>query len=159
MAVPVKASTFLRDETPAVVHHSLPSAPSGRVQDGDIFHFVYLEQIAVIDGVCHKERLRTADDLVVGDEYRFPVEAEQARTRIVLEQDVASVRLLSDVDVGEAAFAATRTHSITLMSSLGQAIAGSVFLSTAGRVFISMPEMANSRLEYTLIAMSAASDT
>ena len=155
MAVPVKASTFLRGEPPVVVQHRLPSAPSGRVQDGDIFHFVYLEQIAVIDGVCHKERLRTADDLVVGDEYRFPIETEQARTKILLEQDIASVRLLSDVDVGQAAFAATRTHSVTLMSSLGQVIAGTVFVSTAGRVFISMPEMANSRAEYTLIAMSA----
>ena len=129
-----------------------PMAPAAG--SGEVYHFSFLDQICVVDGVCWKEDLLGTDDLILGDEYKFPAGREQALSDIQIDGAQASVQILDVVEIGVSRFFATKTHEITLMSDVGHLIDGHVMTVSDGRMIIALPEKADPNNEYVLIAKS-----
>ncbi len=124
-------------------------------REGDVYHFSYIDQISVVDGVCRKEEMQKTTDLIVGDEYEFPTECEQTQTEIILNGNEAAVQILDHVEIGFSRFSATRTHELTVISEVGHLVHGHVLTSPGGRLVIALGQKAKPGMSYSLIAIKA----
>ncbi len=114
---------------------------------------VFLEDIEVIDGVCRRQTLSRASDLITGDEYRFPDVKQEGCAKIRLVGEEAIVQLQAHVEVGRATVRARRTHSVTLMSETAHVVQAVVLETTANRVILALGDKVLSGATYALIAV------
>lgn len=116
-------------------------------------HCVFLEQVQVVDGVCHRQAISAVYDLVTGDEYRFPCMNQDNRCSIRVEGEDAVIELRTAVDVGSALVRARRTHRVTLMSGRGHVVLADVLTTSDNRVLMALREAVLQHEDYALISM------
>ncbi len=141
----------------ALVQVGVTAAGSAPVPAGPgilVRHCAFLDQIKVVDGVCRQERIDQADDLIVGDAYRFPAETLQTASNVIMKERTANVHLLSHVDIGSQMFDAARKHHIVLMSDNGHTVEGDILAQPCGRTCVALRCPADPRVDYTLIDVS-----
>lgn len=129
------------------------NAPTRPDRRSETCFCVFLEQVQVVDGVCHGQTISAARDLIPGDEYRFPELGHDNLSNIRVEGEDATIELRTIVEVGSALVQARRTHCITLMSGRGDIVLADVLTTSANRVFLAVRDTMLRRENYALISM------
>ncbi|WP_424984357.1 hypothetical protein [Microbulbifer sp. S227A] len=130
-----------------------PARPDGR---DETCHCVFIDEIQVTDGVCQRQTLRGLEDLVTGDEYRFPDMHPDGRARVRIEGEDATIRLQASVEVGRAVVRARRTHRVTLMSDCAHVVQADLLETSTQRVMLALSGQVLAGGSYALIAIAAS---
>ncbi|MDU9003928.1 hypothetical protein [Sedimentitalea todarodis] len=126
-----------------------PTRPDWR---SETCHCVFLDQVQVVDGVCHKQTIRAVGDLISGDEYRFPDMIHDSPSSIRVEGENATIEFRTIVEVGSSNIRARLTHCITLMSGRGHLVTADVLTTSANRVLLALRDTVMPREDYALIS-------
>ncbi|MBJ6371106.1 hypothetical protein [Sedimentitalea arenosa] len=119
---------------------------------------VFLNRVTVTEGVCRNAVLTSADDMVLGDEYRFPLVSPGTACAITVDGVAATIRMFEPVDVGQTTFVARRTHGMTLVSEFGHLLQAQLFAEVSGRTFVGLDNRIDTQLSYTLIDLSPVAE-
>ncbi|MEP3333764.1 hypothetical protein [Sedimentitalea sp.] len=122
-------------------------------QHHETCHCVFLEQVKVVDGVCHKQSISAVNDLIAGDQYRFPVLNQHNQSNISVQGETATIEFSMVVEVGTAVVRARRTHCITLMSDQGHILPADVLTTSENRVLLALRDTVMRHQDYALISM------
>ena len=114
--------------------------------------WICLDQLHVHEGVGRGHTLKTPDDLVLGDEYRFPKLSGDALLRKI---GGSNVTIGSIGQIPAPLCRPTLSYQLILMSATGQVIYGDLFLEGDGTNYISFNDVPSPETPYALISLTS----